>query len=243
MTAVQAKVYFPNNQIRRLSFNTDSELLQIKNILKTSFELSPLFSSITEDYDFQLWYLDDEFDWILVNTEPEWTTALTITSNQDLMRIKVAIVRKKSVEVKRKPVRICPSVIRRHYGFPLIKILGQSKENPNSEESVPSTVSTDLNLGETAQTQPETQSEQTEPEKEVTSTSEPATLDRVDPIQESTVPQAPQSTVSEEPIFKYENELHLLETMGFNNAELNKHFVSHFEGDLRQVVSSLLSLQ
>ena len=252
-TTVQAKVYFPNQQIRRISFHKETEISEFKKDLIQAYESSPLFVAV--EYDTQLLYLDEERDWIMVNTQPEWSTALNNLKDQELLRVKVIIIRKKKEEMVPRRVRFGPG---RRCEFamnhPLFRLLSQRGEKQEETQSVDQTQAPQQQTESseekklespvpTEQAEERTAEEPAQEElveekvSEVTSSNEPEPTHHTEQTS-STSAEPEQSNEA-----KYENELKLLESMGFTNSDLNKHFVHHFNGDLPQVVSSLLNLQ
>lgn len=106
---MQAKVYFkPGNQVRKIQFAVQgsyedfmNHLLQLYLSYAGSDRYEPPFAT-------QLLYLDDENDWVSVNTQNEWEEAIRLYNGQvqlkdSLMRLKVVILKQKKT-VAKKPV-------------------------------------------------------------------------------------------------------------------------------------------
>ena len=233
-TTIQAKVYFPNQQIRRISFSPETEFSEFKQTLIEAYESSPLFVPV--EYDAQLLYLDDEHDWIMVNTQPEWIAAVSNLQERELLRVKVLISRKKNEKA-----------VHSNRGASFIPFRRAALENP--------LLALLANIGEVIELdstptphQKPAQSQQQESANGVVQ--EAQQYDEKRAPNPNTVATGNNQGVSENVpgesscnIEKsYESELQLLESMGFTNRNLNEHLLNCFSGDVRQVASSLVDL-
>ena len=235
-TTIQAKVYFPNQQIRRISFSHETEFSEFKQTLIEAYESSPLFVPV--EYDAQLLYLDDEHDWIMVNTQPEWTAAVNNLHEKELLRVKVLISRKKSENagLRNRGASFVPC---RRFAlenplFAFLAKIGEEIELEGSENS--STPQQQSNQSDTSFSEQQeavnggVQEAQQRDEKQVPNG---------DHLANSETGPCEVSNITEK---SYDTELQLLESMGFTNRNLNKHLLHSFGGDLRQVASSLVDL-
>jgi hypothetical protein len=93
-TTINTKVYIkPGQQVRRLRVSTETSFEAFRGLILNAYESSPLLKE--KEYDAQFLYLDDEEDWISINTEREFQDALSyFESGDELFRVKVVIVTK-----------------------------------------------------------------------------------------------------------------------------------------------------
>ncbi len=80
---LRLKVYLPNKQIRRFSYDADAQKLSYSNFVQWLRETV----NLNQQETFALHYLDDENDWVILGSDMEWRECLGSISG-NVLRIK-----------------------------------------------------------------------------------------------------------------------------------------------------------
>jgi hypothetical protein len=257
---ISAKVYFrPGIQVRRVTIDQSVPLETFVTELRNLYESSPLFPG--GEYQTQLLYLDEENDWILVNTEKEWKDGIRSFTNKkehekkdedSVLRIRFYIIRKKG-DNSGSTSSTKPSIGWRKVDTPKKRSVSRTKrsaltsvlaehnhENQNCEKlsDILSNVLGSVCVHFSQDTTPDNLKELSQ--KIVTSVTKP---------DESTEPDAENITTAKEERDElhdvstdYEVALNALEDMGFKNREHNLMELKKHKGNLITTVPSLLKL-
>jgi hypothetical protein len=105
-TTINTKVYIrPGQQVRRLRLSPETSFETFRALILNAFESSPLVQ-LLQEYDAQFLYLDDEEDWISINTEQEFRDALSyFESGDELFRVKAVLVTKQKQQQQQQHVQ------------------------------------------------------------------------------------------------------------------------------------------
>jgi hypothetical protein len=105
---IHTKIYYrPGNQVRRFRLDTNTSLSSFTTTACSLFIDSPFVTvkSISEIH-VQVLYLDNENEWISVNSENEWIDGMTnfiqtYDCNENVFRVKVLVVSKKRLQMRK----------------------------------------------------------------------------------------------------------------------------------------------
>jgi polyhydroxyalkanoate synthesis regulator phasin len=125
-SAIHTKIYFaPGQQVRRMKIDTNVPYDEFKQQLTKLHETSPMFK--IGEYVYQLMYQDEEEDWVLVDSEDEWRTALNTHKDSDLFRIKFIAVNK-SLQTINNCRKECQQVVADRFNKNVKPLIHQLKE-------------------------------------------------------------------------------------------------------------------
>jgi hypothetical protein len=257
-TTINTKVYIrPGQQVRRLRLSpSETSFETFRALILNAFESSPLVQ-LLQEYDAQFLYLDDEEDWISINTEQEFRDALSyFESGEELFRVKAVIVTKQKQQQQRQVQHQHPLFQRFHCKphpscfrrtapqfepvsglFDVLNHQNRSSESPVNDKKQPDSIDSFSGfLNELFDVLIETD----KPESQTTK-SESNTASDISKLAVEEKPEELHTTVPQ-PDQLLQQELQSLESMGFTNKHLNVHLLKQHKGDLVKVVSQLLEV-
>jgi hypothetical protein len=265
---INTKVYIkPGQQIRRLKVSPDTSFETFRGLILNAYESAPLLQFKDKEYDAQFLYLDDEEDWISINSEQELKDALSFNGS-GLFRVQVVIVAKEKKQNQTETkVQLQPWFHHRPLCFQSQK---RTQQPAQQQQQLPwfhnrTHCFQSKNRTQRLQ-QTEVPVEQQPAETVVVNIQESVPLPELEPVdvvvtqieepEEQLQEQQHESEKQEEEITQpvivveaptiedqpFQQELVSLESMGFTNKQLNVHLLNHHKGDMVKVVSQLLEL-